>query len=271
VFTGSAILGPSIGGLLYGFTGSPLTVYLAAATAYLGALASVSLLRIGARQTPRGAQSLDTVLEGLRYIRRNQLLLGAISLDLFAVLLGGAVALLPAYANDILKIGPKGLGLLRSAPAAGAMITALGLAHRPITRRAGALMLACVAGFGLSTVAFGLARNVALSLAALVLVGAFDMVSVVVRQTMIQLGTPNEMRGRVSAVNMMFVGTSNELGQFESGLTAQWFGTVPAVVLGGLGTLAVVIGWYRFFPALRHADELTSASLLRKRDGQAAD
>jgi MFS family permease len=260
VFTGSTILGPTIGGLLYGFTGSPLPVYLGAAAAYLSALALVSLMRVSGRQKPRGAQSLDTVLEGLRYIRRNRLLLGVVSLDLFAVLLGGAVALLPAYANDILQIGPKGLGLLRSAPGAGAMIMATVLAYRPITRRAGALMLWCVAGFGVFTVVFGLSRNVALSLAALALVGACDMVSVVVRQTMIQLGTPDEMRGRVSAVNMIFVGASNELGQFESGLTAQWFGTVPAVVLGGLGTLAVVVGWDRLFPALRRVDELTGAA-----------
>jgi len=271
VFTGSTILGPAIGGLLYGFTGSPLPVYLGAAAAYLSAFASVSLIRLKVRQKPRGAQSLDTVLEGLRYIRRNQLLAGAISLDLFAVLLGGAVALLPAYANDILKIGPKGLGLLRAAPGAGAMIMALVVAYRPITRRAGALMLWCVAGFGVFTVVFGLSRRVTLSVMALALVGACDMVSVVVRQTMIQLGTPDEMRGRVSAGNMVFVGASNELGQFESGLTAQWFGTVPAVVLGGLGTLAVVIAWSRIFPALRRVDELTGAALAQKRASQAAD
>ena len=237
----------------------------------MSAFASVSLIRLKVRQKPRGAQSLDTVLEGLRYIRRNQLLAGAISLDLFAVLLGGAVALLPAYANDILKIGPKGLGLLRAAPGAGAMIMAMVVAYRPITRRAGALMLWCVAGFGVFTVVFGLSRSVPLSLAALALVGACDMVSVVVRQTMIQLGTPDEMRGRVSAGNMVFVGTSNELGQFESGLTAQWFGTVPAVVLGGLGTLAVVIAWSRIFPALRRVDELTGAALAQKRASMAAD
>jgi MFS family permease len=271
VFTGATILGPAIGGLLYGFTGSPLPVYMGAAAAYLSALTLVSLVRVGARQKPRGTQSLDTVLDGLRYIRRSPLLLGVISLDLFAVLLGGAVALLPAYASDILKIGPKGLGLLRAAPGAGAMIMATVLAYRPITRRAGALMLWCVAGFGVFTVVFGLSRNVALSLAALALVGACDMVSVVVRQTMVQLGTPDEMRGRVSAVNMIFIGTSNEVGQFESGLTAQWFGTVQAVILGGLGTLAVVIAWNRLFPALRRVNELTGTALAQKRERQAAD
>jgi MFS family permease len=260
VFTASTVLGPALGGLLYGFTGSPLPVYLGAAAAYLAALVLMSLVRLAGRQKPR-AVSLHTVLGGLRYIQRNSLLLGAISLDLFAVLLGGSVALLPAYANDILHIGPKGLGLLRSAPAVGAMIMATALAYRPITRRAGPLMLWCVAGFGLFTVVFGLSRSVGLSLVALALLGALDMVSVVVRQTLTQLGTPDEMRGRVSAVSMIFVGASNELGQFESGLTAQWFGTVPAVVLGGLGTLAVVAGWSWLFPALRRADELTSAAL----------
>ena len=148
---------------------------------------------------------------------------------------------------------------------------AMVVAYRPITRRAGALMLWCVAGFGVFTVVFGLSRSVPLSLAALALVGACDMVSVVVRQTMIQLGTPDEMRGRVSAGNMVFVGASNELGQFESGLTAQWFGTVPAVVLGGLGTLAVVIAWSRIFPALRRVDELTGAALAQKRASMTAD
>jgi MFS family permease len=265
VFTASTILGPVIGGLLYGFTGTPLPVYLGAAAAYGSALGLIALIRVSTGPAgKRRAQSLGTVLEGLRYIGRNRLLLGAISLDLFAVLLGGAVALLPAYANDVLHIGAKGLGLLRSAPGAGAMIMATVLAHRPITRRAGALMLWGVAGFGVFTLVFAVSRNVVLSTAALALVGAFDMVSVVVRQTMIQLGTPDEMRGRVSAVNMIFVGASNELGQFESGLTAQWFGTVPAVVLGGIGTLAVVAGWAVLFPPLRRVDELTSEALTGK-------
>ncbi|HUK15584.1 MAG TPA: MFS transporter [Bryobacteraceae bacterium] len=281
VFTGSTIVGPMIGGLLYGFTGTPLPVYAGAAVAYVGALALVGMIRVKVGQTvssasagrPNGLphQSWGTVLEGLRFIRRNRLVAGAITLDLFAVLLGGAVALLPAYANDILHIGAKGLGLLRSAPGAGAMTMATVLAHRPIRRRAGALMLWSVAGFGIFTVVFGLSRSAALSVAALVLVGACDMVSVVVRQTMIQLGTPDRMRGRVSAVNMIFVGASNELGQFESGVTAQWFGMVPAVVLGGLGTLAVVAAWTGLFPALRRVDELTGDSLAARGVGNAAD
>ena len=261
VFTGSTILGPMIGGLLYGFTGTPLPVYMGAAAAYGCALVLMGLMRVTAQQKPRGSQSWGTVLEGLRYIGRHKLLLGAILLDLFAVLLGGAVALLPAYANDILRIGPKGLGILRSAPGAGAMIMATVLAHRPISRRAGSLMLWCVAGFGVFTVVFGLSRNVALSVGALALVGACDMVSVVVRQTMIQLGTPDEMRGRVSAVNIIFIGASNEVGQFESGLTAQWLGTVPAGYDGRVGTLAVVAAWIGLFPSLRRVDELKGEAL----------
>ena len=196
------------------------------------------------------------VLGGLRYIWRNPLILGVISLDLFAVLLGGAVALLPVYAKEILHIGTTGLGILRGAPGIGALVTSIAVAHWPLRRHAGAAMLWCVAGFGVFTVVFGLSRSVLLSLGALVLVGACDMVSVIVRQTMVQLHTPDEMRGRVSAVNMLFVGASNEVGQFESGLTAQWFGTVPAVVLGGIGTIAIVALWSKLFPALREIDKI---------------
>ena len=257
VFTSATILGPMAGGLLYGFTGSPAPVYAAAVVAYAVALALVSFIRIAAPQGPRRAASLSTVLEGLRYIGRNQLLLGAISLDLFAVLLGGAVALLPVYAQDILKVGAKGLGLLRAGPGLGAMVMAMVVAHYPIRRRAGAAMLWCVCGFGLCTVVFGVSRNLLLSLVALALVGACDMVSVIVRQTMIQLSTPDAMRGRVSAANMVFVGASNEVGQFESGITAQWFGAVPSVVLGGLGAILVVALWSRIFPALGRVDRLT--------------
>jgi hypothetical protein len=195
-------------------------------------------------------------------VYQNKLVLGAISLDLFAVLLGGAVALLPVYAREILRVGPWGLGILRSAPGVGAVIMAVVFAHHPLQRRAGEIMLWCVAGFGAFTIVFGLSRNVALSLIALLLVGACDMVSVIVRSTMVQLATPDEMRGRVSAVNMIFIGASNEFGQFESGITAQWFGTVPAVVLGGVGTLGIVAIWAWLFPQLRRVNELTPA--LRK-------
>ena len=237
-------------------TGSPALVYASAAIAYLGSLFFVSRIRVEAVEHRRTAASLAIVLEGLKYIWHNKLILGAISLDLFAVLLGGAVALLPVYAREILNVGATGLGMLRSAPGLGAVITAIVVAHWPLQRRAGLAMLWCVFAFGVFTVAFGLSHNLALSLAMLVLIGASDMISVIIRHTMIQLGTPDEMRGRVSAVNMVFIGASNEVGQFESGITAQWFGTVPAVVLGGLGTVAIVVAWSWLFPALRRVDEL---------------
>jgi MFS family permease len=199
------------------------------------------------------AAAPEMVFEGLRYIWKNKFVLGAISLDLFAVLLGGAVALLPVYAREILNVGAFGLGILRSAPGMGAIVMALVLAHHPLGRRQGTIMMWCVFGFGVFTVVFGLSRSVALSLVALAFTGACDMVSVVVRSTMVQLRTPDHMRGRVSAVNMVFIGASNEVGQFESGITAQWFGSVPAVVLGGIGTIVVVAAWTWLFPELRQA------------------
>jgi MFS family permease len=251
VFQTAVIMGPVFGGAIYGIAGSPMPVYATAALAYAAALLSISRIRLKTAARPASQIGYGTVLEGLRYIWRNKLILGSISLDLFAVLLGGAVALLPIYAREILKIGPSGLGLLRCAPGIGAVAMAIVFAHWPLRRRAGAAMLWCICAYGGFTVVFGLSRSVALSVAALVLVGASDMVSVIVRHTLVQLTTPNEMRGRVSAVNMVFIGASNEVGQFESGVTAQWFGTVPAVVLGGVGTIAVVALWSWFFPALR--------------------
>ena len=197
------------------------------------------------------------MLEGLRFIWVNKLMLGAISLDLFAVLLGGAVALLPVYASQILKVGAYGLGVLRAAPGAGAVIMAIAVAHRPLRRHAGATMLWCVAAFGVFTIVFGLSHTMPVALASLVLVGASDMVSVIVRHTIVQLWTPDAMRGRVSAVNMVFIGASNEVGQFESGVTAQWLGTVPAVVAGGVGTIVIVALWAAMFPALRQVDQLS--------------
>jgi MFS family permease len=196
----------------------------------------------------------------LTYIWENKRILGAISLDLFAVLLGGAVALLPVYANEILHIGAIGLGMLRSAPGLGAVITGILIAHWPLRRRAGAFMLSCVLAFGVFTVVFGLSRNFAVSLGALLLIGASDTISVIIRHTLIQLSTPDHMRGRVSAVNAIFIGASNEVGQFESGVTAQWFGVVPAVVLGGIGTILVVALWARFFPGLRQLDRIGSVA-----------
>ncbi len=257
IFQVSAIVGPAAGGLIYGAGGSPIPVYACSALAVLTAFALMSAIRLPAVVRPRGAASPGDVLEGLRYIRRNPIILGAMSLDLFAVLLGGAVALLPVYAREILHVGASGLGLLRSGPALGAVVMAVTLAHWPLRRHAGAAMLACVAGFGVFTVVFGLSRNVALSMTALALAGACDTVSVVVRHTLVQLGTPDEMRGRVSAVNVVFIGASNEVGQFESGITAQWLGTVPAVVAGGFGTIAIVLAWMWLFPQLRRVDKLT--------------
>jgi MFS family permease len=214
-------------------------------------------LQIATRTTV--AQPAGVILDGIRYIWHSKLILGCISLDLFAVLLGGATALLPVYASEILHTGASGLGLLRAAPGLGAVAVAILLAHYPLRRRAGLSMLYCVFGFGVFTIVFGLSHNFVLSLIALTLTGAFDMVSVIVRSTLIQLQTPDEMRGRVSAVYVLFVGASNEFGQFESGITAQWFGTVPAVVLGGAGTIAIVLAWNWLFPSIRKVDRLSSS------------
>jgi len=256
----AGIVGPIAGGLIYGFTRSPLWDYALAFVAYIAALLLTTRIQAQPAARPRLAPGTAMVLEGFRYIRRHPLIFGAISLDLFAVLLGGAVALLPVYASDILHVGATGLGIMRCAPGAGAVLTAVALAHYPLGRRQGALMLWCVFGFGVFTVVFGLSRNLPVSLVALALTGACDMVSVVVRSTMVQLGTPDHMRGRVSAVNTLFIGASNEVGQFESGITAQWFGTVPAVVLGGLGTIVVVAAWAVLFPALRQPKEEMAAT-----------
>jgi len=253
-FQTATIVGPMIGGLLYGFTGSPVYVYICAASCYLTALLLISRLKLAPWERPKTGISIGVVLDGLKYIGANKLVLGAISLDLFAVLLGGAVALLPVYAHGILNVGATGLGLMRSAPGVGAVLTSILLAHYPLRRKAGVTMLWCVFAFGLFTVAFGLSRSLLLSLPMLFLIGASDTVSVVVRSTMIQMSTPDEVRGRVSAVTMVFVGASNEVGQFESGLTAQWFGPVPAVVLGGVGTMLIVGAWAWLFPALRRMD-----------------
>jgi len=202
------------------------------------------------------------VLAGLEYVWRAKLLLGSISLDLFAVLLGGATALLPIFATDILHAGPRGLGLLRAMPSVGALAVSLTMVVRPIKRRAGVTMMVCVGIFGAATVVFGLSKSIWLSAAALVIVGASDMVSVVVRSSLLQLATPQDMRGRVSAVNWLFIGASNEFGEFESGLTAHWWGAVRAVVIGGIASMAVTASAAGLFPALRRADALTAESLL---------
>ncbi len=258
VFEAAVIVGPALGGFIYAIYSGPAAVYASSMVAATVSVLAVSRIKLNPAKRMREPVSLETVLAGLRFIWRKKLILGTISLDLFAVLLGGAVALLPVYARDILHTGPWGLGLLRSAPAVGAAAMAVLMAHRPLQRHAGLTMLWCVAGFGVFTIVFGLSHNLYLSLGALVLLGASDMVSVIIRGTLVQLSTPDAMRGRVSAVNSLFIGTSNEFGQFESGVTAQWFGTVPAVVIGGVGTLVVIALWAWLFPELRGADRLTS-------------
>jgi len=252
------ILGPSLGGLIYAVSKGPSAVYTMAMLAAVGAIICMVRIRLRVKARPREQFTLKTILAGLHYIRERKIVLGSISLDLFAVLLGGAVALLPVYAREILKTGPWGLGLLRSSPAIGAVSMAVLIAHRPLRSRIGATMLWCEAGFGIFTILFGISRSLIFSMLALLFVGAMDMVSVVVRGTLVQLATPDEMRGRVNAVEMIFIGASNEVGQFESGLTAQWLGAVPAVVLGGIGTLIVTALCAWSFPELRRVDQITS-------------
>ncbi len=245
---GATIVGPALGGLL--FVAGPQSVYVCC-TALFGLAA---LLMLGVRDTRRHVAqqriSIAYLVAGFTFIRRHPLVLGAVSLDLFAVLLGGATALLPIYARDILHTGPWGLGLLRTAPAVGALAMALWLAKRTFQRNVGRTLLLSVGGFGIATIVFGVSTWLPLSLLALVALGATDMVSVVIRMSLVQLETPDEMRGRVGAVNSVFIGGSNQIGEFESGVTAAWFGTVPAVVIGGIGTLLVVAAWFKLFPEL---------------------
>src|SRR5580692_8083260 len=253
----AVIAGPAVGGAIYIL--GPAVDY--GVCMILFVTIAIVMMGIRSRSARYEAQPDTTVFEritaGIAYVWRKPLILGALSLDLFAVLLGGATALLPIYARDILHVGPLGLGVLRSAPALGAAMLGIALGQRALSRRAGRAMFACVAIFGIATIVFGVSRNFALSIAALFVLGASDMVSVYVRTTLTQLATPDAMRGRVSAVNRLFVGASNELGEFESGVTATWFGTVPAVVIGGVGTLVIVAVWYRMFPSLREVDRLS--------------
>ena len=258
----STIVGPAVGGVVYLF-GAPV-VY--ATVALL--LAAAVMLMFGVRAPPpaRSAQSVtfDSLLEGLRFVFRRKIILGAISLDLFAVLFGGAVALLPAYASDILEVGPDGLGLLRAAPGVGAVVVALVFTWKPLARRVGPAMLWGVALFGVSTVIFGLSENFAVSLAALAVLGAADMVSVYIRHMLVQLETPDEIRGRVSAVSAVFIGASNELGEFESGVTAAWWGVRPAVVVGGVASIAIAGLWARWFPQLTRLDRFGAPADTRR-------
>ena len=249
----AVICGPTLGGLLY--LAGPEAVF--AAVAVMMALATVMMTGVRAahvKQSGREPVTLHTLLEGLRFVRSRPVVLGAISLDLFAVLFGGATALLPAYANDVLHVGPTGLGLLRTAPGLGAALIAIALAHAPIVRHVGRWMFGGVALFGLATIVFGLSENFGLSMVALFLLGAGDMVSVYIRQILVQFETPDAIRGRVSAVNAVFIGASNELGEFESGVSVVLLGLVPAVVAGGAATLAVTLLWMAVFPVLRKMD-----------------
>ena len=272
IFQIAQALGPMIGGLLFtipfGTTaGGGQRVGGAAHVYWFTFVAQVLFLLAFSQIGPRPAAdkkrvSMETVLAGLRYVMSTRLLLGSISLDLFAVLFGGAVSLMPIFAADVLHRGANGLGLLRAMPSLGALAVSLLLSLRPLKRRAGRTMLFCVGMFGAATVVFGLSRSLLLSCAALLVIGASDMVSVVVRQSVLQLATPEEMRGRVSSVNWLFLGASNELGEYESGLTAHWWGAVRAVVIGGAASMTVVGVWSFLFPALRQADELTAESLI---------
>lgn len=250
----ATIAGPAVGGVMY--VAGPEVVY-----STVGFVLAASVFLMARVQLPQVVRSTEpatwhTVLEGLRFIQSRPVILGAISLDLFAVLFGGAVALLPAFASDVLKIGPEGLGLLRTAPAVGAMLTGVVLAYYPIERQVGRWLFGGVAVFGLAILVFGVSQTFLLSLAALTVMGAGDMVSVYIRHLLVQLETPDEIRGRVSAVSAVFIGASNELGEFESGATAALFGLVPAVIVGGIATLGVTAIWVRIFPVLYSMDRL---------------
>ena len=251
-FQTATIVGPSIGGLLYVFGAA--APYATAAAMVLLSTGFVALMRQERSVRPRPPATFDSVFSGIRFIRDHPVILGSISLDLFAVLLGGATALLPVFASDLLHVGAVGLGALRSAPAIGSLAMSVYLGRHPPTRRVGQRMFIAVIVFGLATIVFGLSRSFLLSLGVLAVLGAADTISVVIRSSLVQLETPDEMRGRVGAVNFLFIGTSNQLGEFESGVTASLFGTVPATVLGGIGTLVVAAVWMRLFPSLRTFD-----------------
>lgn len=253
-FQGATVVGPALGGFLY--LAGPTTVYGLCAALY--ALSGLLVVWVRPRRTPPPRQPVtrESLFAGFSFIRSQPVILGAISLDLFMVLLGGATALMPIFAGEILQVGPWGLGMLRAAPGVGAVTMAICFAFRPIRRRVGRWMFVSALGFGLMTIAFGLSSNLYVSLGVLVLLGASDMINIVIRQSIVQLDTPDAMRGRVSSVNGVFIGASNRLGEFESGVTAAWWGVVPATIVGGIGTLIVAGLWIRLFPALWRRDHL---------------
>jgi MFS family permease len=251
----ASIMGPAAGGLLYGI--SPTVAFGTGGLLLAAGLVFVLLIPKPAQRESHQATSLETIFGGFRYIFSNKVVLGAISLDMFAVLMGGAVALLPIYAKDILHAGPQELGLLRAAPGVGAIVMALALTRFPIRDHAGRLLFVFVGLFGAFTVLFGLSTTIWISVPALALVGASDMVSVTIRETIMQLWTPEEVRGRVNAVNSVFIGASNELGEFRAGTVAHLIGPVPAVVIGGIGSIAIAVIWSRIFPGLREQRTLS--------------
>ena len=250
----AVISGPSIGGLLYLL--GPTVVYVTCTAIFIIACGLIAFIEVAPRKEERQPVTLATVFAGFRYIRANPIVLGAISLDLFAVLLGGVTAMLPIYARDILHAGPWALGLLRSAPAVGALIVSVVLARRAIEHRAGTIMFAAVGMFGVASVLFGLSTSIALSFLALAVYGASDAVSVVIRQSLVQLRTPSDMLGRVMAVNSLCTGSSGTLGEFRAGLIAAWLGAVPSVLIGGFGAVVVMATWMWAFPQLRQVDKL---------------
>jgi hypothetical protein len=253
-FQVATISGPALGGLAYAVT--PGAPYAMMAVFWLLAGLLNGAIRVERSETPKERPTFTALFAGVGFVRRNPAIFGTISLDLFAVLLGGATALLPIYARDILHTGPWGLGILRGAPAVGALLTATLLTRYPISRRAGMRMFQAVIVFGLATVVFAISHLIWLSVLALAVLGAADVVSMVIRISLVQLATPDEMRGRVGAVNYLFVNTSYQLGEFESGITAALFGAIPAAVLGGVGTIAVALLWMKLFPTLRSVERL---------------
>ncbi len=256
----AAVIGPAIGGLLYAIGGAQLAYGTDTIVMLIGMAWIYSMVHQSPPRTPMAGPVAESVFSGLRFVRKEPMIFGALSLDLFAVFFGGATALLPIFAKDILHVGPTGLGILRAAPAAGAVLISLVLALRPVVRRSGVMMLGNVLLFGAATVGFALSRHFWLSVVMLALTGAFDMVSVVIRSTLLQVLTPEPLLGRVSAVNSVFVGSSNEIGAFESGFAAKLMGTVPSVVFGGAATFAVVAAIAWRFPQLRKLDELPVAA-----------